>query len=426
MRTVRALLRAVLAGCLFAGPVLGTAGCADREEPTLVVLGPWTDGEERSFVAMLAKITERTGVRYVYEGTRSLRETLVAQLRTDSPPDVAILNGQGELAEYARDGDAHPLPDGLASASFGPWGPRITVRNKDGEQRQHTYWVPVRVDLKSIVWRRDGGEQATGPARWCLGMASGATSGWPGTDWIEDLLLQRQGPDVYTDWATGELAWTDTKVKRAWQEWRELLVAAGPKAGPKAVFTPFESLGDGRWGLLNRGDCALEHQGSFIRRHYGDDVMPAPTPDVVPGLPDHRKVHEVSGDMAAVFTPSDAAWELLRQFIDRRTRDEWAAAALPVERPFFSDGTAGPDPLTPGTKAVLRLFREADELCFDASDAMPSTLRGAFQRAVLEFLTAPQDTELLDRLLGQLDAERRLQIQADAFALEDLCGRPGD
>lgn len=86
MRTVRALLRAVLAGCLFAGPVLGTAGCADREEPTLVVLGPWTDGEERSFVAMLAKITERTGVRYVYEGTRSLRETLVAQLRTDSPP----------------------------------------------------------------------------------------------------------------------------------------------------------------------------------------------------------------------------------------------------------------------------------------------------------------------------------------------------
>ncbi|MFJ4769967.1 hypothetical protein ACIP88_12730 [Streptomyces uncialis] len=68
----------------------------------------------------------------------------------------------------------------------------------------------------------------------------------------------------------------------------------------------------------------------------------------------------------------------------------------------------------------MRLFQE------DASDAMPSTLRGAFRRAVLEFLTAPQDTELLDRLLGQLYAERRLQIQADAFALEDLYGRPGD
>lgn len=422
MTTSRPLIHTVLVCCLLAVAAVTSVGCSSDERRTLVVLGPWTDGEEKPFEATLAKIGERTGHRYVYEGTRSLRETLVAQLRTDSPPDVAILNGQGELAEYARDGDAKPLPDDLASAAIGPWAPRITLRDKDGEQRQHAYWVPIRVDLKSIVWSRPNAPETAGSPRWCLGMASGATSGWPGTDWIEDLLLQRQGPAVYEEWATGQLRWDDPRVRRAWLEWRELLMAGGPGAGRSAVSTSFDQLGGGRYGLLNGGDCTLEHQGSFIRRHYGDDVLPAATATFLTGLPAGRKAFEVSGDMAAVFTPSDAAWELMRQLISRDTRNDWAAAAKPAERPFFADGTTGPEPHTAGTSAVLKLFRQAAKICFDASDAMPSTLRGAFQRAVLEFLQDPGDTGLLDGLLAQLESERRLQSEAGAFSLDHLCG----
>lgn len=423
MRITRSLPRSLLVCCLFAVAAVVSTGCSTEEDRTLVVLGPWTDGEEEPFKETLAKIGERTGHTYVYEGTRSLRETLVAQLRTDTPPDVAILNGLGELAEYARDGDAQPLPDDVAATAIGPWAPRITL-NKDGEQRQHAYGVPVRVDLKSIVWSRRGDTEAAGDPTWCLGMASGATSGWPGTDWIEDLLLQRHGPAVYDQWATGDLGWDedDGPVKEAWQAWQTLLTAGGENAGEAAISTPFENLGNGRYGLLNSGDCALEHQGSFIRRHYGNDVLPAATSEFVSGLPTGQKVFEVSGDMAAVFTPSDAAWELMRQLTSRDTRNDWAAAAEPMERPFFPDGTAGPGPLTAGTAGVLKLFREADQICFDASDAMPSTLRGAFQRAVLEFLQDPRDAGLLDGLLQQLESERLLQKETGAFALDHLCG----
>ncbi|MFJ9031600.1 ABC transporter substrate-binding protein [Streptomyces sp. NPDC102274] len=420
MRTTRPSLRTALACCLLAVAALVSTGCSTEEDRTLVVLGPWTDGEEKPFVDTLEKIAERTGDTYVYEGTRSLRETLVAQLRTDTPPDVAILNGQGELAEYARDGDARPLPEDVAQAAIGPWSPRITVLDKDGEQRQHSYWVPVRVDLKSIVWSRRGDTAPAGEPTWCLGMASDATSGWPGTDWIEDLLLQRYGPSVYEEWATGDLEWDDGPVKEAWRSWQTLLTAAGDNAGKEALSTPFE--GQRPYGLLNSGDCTLEHQGSFIRRYYGNDVLPAPISEFVPGLPAPQKAFEVSGDMAAVFTPSEAAWKLMEQLTSRETRDDWAAVAEPAERPFFPDRTAGPGALTPGTAKVLELFREADELCFDASDAMPSTLRGAFQRAVLEFLQNPRDDQLLDGLLRQLEAERQLQREAGAFALDHLCG----
>lgn len=430
MRAAYRLFRTVLAGAVLAGAALLSAGCAAEEEPTLVVLGPWTDGEETPFKTTLAKIGERTGRQYVYKGTRSLRETLVAQLRTDTPPDVAILNGPGELAEYALNGDAQPLEGDVENKAILPWAPSLSVTTAAGTVR-HTYWVPIRVDLKSIVWSRAGEEDA-GPeeAVWCLGMASGATSGWPGTDWIEDLLLQRQGHAVYEDFATGRLPWDGEPVKQAWQDWATLLAADEPGNGRSSLTRHFEQLGAGSYGLLKGKDCTREHQGSFIGRHYGDDVTPAPTSRFIDWPPKNRNVFEVSGDMAAVFKPSDAAWELMLELTSPRTQADWVEAAGPGERPYFPSGktrtaaTTGKNAPTGASADVVRMFNDADQICVDASDAMPSTLRGAFQRAVLQFLEKPEDTELLDDLLAQLEAERVLQREADSFALDDLCGAP--
>ncbi|MFF2184010.1 extracellular solute-binding protein [Streptomyces sp. NPDC058155] len=424
MRAPYRLVRSVLALALLAGAAVVSAGCVAEEKPTLVVLGPWTGGEEDPFEKMLKEMGRQKGRNYVYEGTRSLRETLVAQLRTESPPDVAILNGPGELAQYARDGDAQPLPPKVAGRAIEPWAPRITVPDKHGNMEQRAYWAPVRVDLKSIVWSRPGEKNAAAEdARWCLGMASGATSGWPGTDWIEDLLLQREGPDVYERWATGALGWTDKRVKRAWQDWAAVL-ATDVESAEEAITIPFESLGGGRSGLLNRGDCTREHQGAFVRRHYGLDVMPAPTSDFVEGLPADQNVFEVSGDMAAVFKPSDAAWELVLELTSSDAQDEWGEAAKAGEQPFFPTGTGGTKGATPASEEVRRMLNGAERICLDASDAMPSTLRGAFQRAVLEFLENPLDEAVLDGLLGQLEAERLLQKGAGAFVLDDLCDVP--
>ncbi|HKZ91233.1 MAG TPA: hypothetical protein VJZ50_03775 [Candidatus Limnocylindrales bacterium] len=33
-----------------------------------------------------------------------------------------------------------------------------------------------------------------GVRAWCMGLGSDASSGWPGTDWIEDFVLRQSGP----------------------------------------------------------------------------------------------------------------------------------------------------------------------------------------------------------------------------------------
>ncbi|NGO81024.1 extracellular solute-binding protein [Streptomyces sp. YC504] len=420
----KAGVRTALGAVLFAVTTLSAGACTGAEDRTVTVLGPWTDGEEKPFVAALKKIEKRTGVRYFYSGTRSLRDTLVAQLQAGAPPDVAILNSLGELTDYAEHGHAHPLPDDIADRAIEPWAPDVTVTVTGDEQlTRRAYWAPVRIDLKGIVWH-DPDDRSEEPQQWCLGMSSGATSGWPGTDWIEDLLLRRQGPEVYQQWALGErsVPWTDKKVRQAWEDWGELL--PGDEEREKALTRSFEA----DTGMLDSNDveCRFEHQGSFIRRHYVDTYLPAPTPRFVSAVgKKHTDTYEVSGDMAAVFKASDEAWDLVRELTGPEARTAWAASAESEgERPLFP-GAMGVAP-TPGsaTAKVRDLLYGADKICFDASDAMPPSLRDAFQRAVLTFLEAPDDDKVLDALLAGLEREAELQREDKTFLLDDLCGSP--
>ncbi|WP_245769669.1 ABC transporter substrate-binding protein [Streptomyces indicus] len=409
------VVRTLLGAALFTVAALSVYACTGDEPRKVTVLGPWTDGEEDPFLAAL----DATGIDYAYTGTRSLRDTLLAQLQAGSPPDVAILNSLGELSEYARDGSVLPLPEGLDDAAVGPWAPEVTAADGDGGPvASRAYWVPVRVDLKSIVWRDPDDDSER--RRWCLGLSSGATSGWPGTDWVEDLLLRREGPAVYEAWATGDLAWTSPEVRGAWQEWGELL--PGGAAADAALVRSFEPRG----GLLDaRPQCELEHQGSFIRRHYDPSYVPAPTTDFLPRLgKEHADSFEVSGDMAAVFEDRPEAWELLRRLTSAEARTEWAAAASTGARPFFP-GAVGLAP-EPGsaTQKVQQLINGAGQICFDASDAMPPTLRNAFQRAALAFVGAGNRGSALGPLLERLERERQLQEEDKAFRFDDLCEAP--
>ncbi|MFJ1968794.1 extracellular solute-binding protein [Streptomyces sp. NPDC087903] len=423
-------LRTLLAACLLAL----VPGCASDAPAPLVVLGPWTGPEGEAFEAALERLDDGTGRTYSYQGTRSLRETLVSQLEADDPPDVAILNSIGELTEYARRDQLMPLTGEAAERAYAPWAPTLLV---DGGQR--TYWVPLKVDLKSLVWSKKA--TPDGPdvdPEWCVGLASQATSGWPGTDWIEDILLHQAGPTPYAEWATGRLSWRTPAVQRAWTTWARLLGTRSADSVERSLTTSFE--GTAASGARPRGlldspgfDCTHEHQSAFIRYVYaGDDIRVEPSARFLDGNAEYRDTYEVAGDMAAVFSADPAAQELVERLSSPAGRERWRAAAGPAVRPLFP-GTAGLAPVTPANPAEREidslLHSRARTLCFDASDVMPPELRDAFHRAVLEFFRDRTQRRLAS-LLRQLDAVRA-RAEADwaddrTFRPpEDICASPG-
>ena len=99
-------------------------------------------------------------------------------------------------------------------------------------------------------------------------MEAGAASGWPGTDWLENIVLRQAGPDAYDQWDQGRLKWSSPEIKSAWQTWGSIV------ADPRMVF-------GGRQAMLatNFGDagnplftspprCYFYNQGNFITSFF--------------------------------------------------------------------------------------------------------------------------------------------------------------
>ena len=80
------------------------------------------------------------------------------------------------------------------------------------------YGFPYEQQVKSLVWYvpenfEDAGYEipqsmeelkalndrivADSGTPWCIGIASGAYTGWPASDWVEDMLLRTQPLEVY-------------------------------------------------------------------------------------------------------------------------------------------------------------------------------------------------------------------------------------
>lgn len=205
---------------------------------TLQVIGVWTEGEEAAFNLVKQRFEAKTGIEVRYQGTRAVEQVLAADVQQGAAPDIAVLSSPGLLADYARRQEIKPL-DFLEQKAESFYGRQWVDLQRLGTGK--LYSVAVKADLKSAIWYRPATLPGPKPATWqqlvnlatshntpwCLGLAAPPTSGWPGTDWIEDILLHSAGPEIYRQWAAGTLPWTSDPVRKAFQDWGAVAVRPG-------------------------------------------------------------------------------------------------------------------------------------------------------------------------------------------------------
>ncbi|MFK0135990.1 ABC transporter substrate-binding protein [Streptomyces murinus] len=400
----RARTVTVVAGCLVllaAAVVLGAR--AVGREPTVTLLANWTGRDEANLRRAVIEPFERAyHVRVDYQGSSAESQVLGADVEAGTPPDVVVLTGPGELADYAGQKQLQPLDGLIPREDFGTsWATPLA----DG----HVYWFPLKADLKSIVWYPAGtgeGQRRAArddPAQWCVGMGSGATSGWPGTDWIEDILLQQQGPRVYQSWASGKLSWRSPEVRQAWTTWGRLMGAGTSEKLLRRTLKTGYAEASAPVTATPRG-CTLEHQASFIRTQSTAwkqaDGRYDPSAALIPGAT-AKDSWEVSGDLVALLHATPQAKRLIRYLSSPAAQRAWADA----ESAFSVDTRARPTATGPTWHRTLAttLLSPAATHCFDASDAMPPTVRDAFAEAVIDYLAHPAR---LTSLLTTLDTLR--------------------
>jgi alpha-glucoside transport system substrate-binding protein len=401
-------MRAALALLLALGLGAACAACGGAAQSQAVtIMVPWSmgTGEYTAFAAVMRKFEDETGIQVRPQVTRAVTQQLDAGLSAGNPPDLVDLPSPGAVEQYEAQRRLRPLTVDL-SAYDQPW--RGLAESAAGT----VYAVPVKADVKSLIWYGTGAltsppaswkalENLSGHGTpWCLGLASGSTSGWPGADWVADLLLSRHQAGDYTRWLAGQLSWQSPEVEDAWQTWGSLMRHGAAVDGgvQGALFTPFNQAAKG----MAAGGCELEHgalsaTGLASTAGYGYVVLPSVSGASAPMM--------VSGDFMGLFTGNPDA----RKFLTYLASDE--AQALWVRQAgghaFSADSAVTPAAYPPGVQRQIASLLQpsaSTAMCFDAGDMMVPDMSTAFQQAALRYIN---DRSTLPALLAGLQKTQR-------------------
>ena len=109
---------------------------------------------------------------------------------------------------------------------------------------------------------------ADGSTPWCVGFESGGATGWPATDWMEDIMLRTAGPDVYDQWVSHEIPFNDPAVATAAETFGDVMFGEGYVLGG-AEQTPAIAFGDAPTPMFDDPPgCWLHRQASFINAFF--------------------------------------------------------------------------------------------------------------------------------------------------------------
>jgi alpha-glucoside transport system substrate-binding protein len=371
---------------------------------------------------MIQPWLDQHGTQLNYTGQRDLAAALTAAIAAGTLPDVAGLPGPGNMQRYYADGDLLPL-DFVDFAAYeaavpfaglgkAPDGKLIGIFTKGAIKGLVWYntavWEGTEADVATLDALNTYAQgAATGEtAQWCIGLESGGDTGWPGTDWIEAILLRQAGTEVYDGWVAGTTKWTDPAIKTAWETFGEAVENAHG-GSDYVVTTAFGKAANPMFE--DPPGCLLHHQASFITDFFANEAGAAPEdygffrfPDIDPA---NAGATTGGGDIFGMFNDTPQARSLIQYMLTPEAQQIW------VERGGFISANknvpleAYPDDIS---RASAEILSNAEVFRFDGGDLMPGAMGAAFFDAVVEYVTNPDD---LDSILANLD-----EIQADAYS----------
>jgi alpha-glucoside transport system substrate-binding protein len=339
--------------------------------------------------------------------------------------DVILLPQPGAVVDHAASGNAVSLEDlGFDIAeledTFGEYF--LTL----GEYKGEHYGLPTNINLKSMVWYpkddfdKAGYEvpttwdellqlsdqiKADGSTPWCVGYESEAATGWPATDWMEDIMLRTAGPEVYDQWVTHEIPFDDPAVKTAAETFGEIMFTDGYVLGG-AENTPNVAFGDAPTPMFDEPPkCWLHRQASFINAFFPEGTEAGKDYDWFPLPPIDQEGTLFAGELAVVFRNAPEVKDFLDNFMGEEV--QCAMGGVTASSRISPNVNVGPDcyanDILADASEVLTEALESGTGRFDASDLMPTAVgAGSFWTGMIDYMR--KGPEALDGILADIES----------------------
>ncbi len=387
------------------------------------VLAQWGGAELETFESVVAPWETAAGGDMKYTGTRDIISLLTVNVEGGSPPDIAIPSEIGLFQRFARAGELVPLSAcGLEEevrANF----PQafIDLGTVDGE----LYGFFFKADGKATIWYNPGffTEQGYEPltaaatfddllalsqeiedggvvAPWSIGVESGGASGWPGTDWLQAILMNNVagGLEANDGLIDGTVAWTDPAVKEAWEKLGEITLEDGwvsQGSGDGIVATNFV---DAIFPLFDTTpSAALHHQAGFAALEIVNQFPNAVAGTDFDFFPWPGGAVIGSADIVYAFNDDEATCSMMKHLASAAAQQIWVEAGGAISPNTGVPLSAYPDDVI--ANAAERLT-EAGTFRFDLDDTLGGATQQAIWAGVLEYITNPG---ALDSILAGIE-----------------------
>lgn len=375
-----------------------TGGGEDFGGAQVTVTGPERDeSEAASIQEVLGAFGAEHGIEVTYLGDADWETNINIQVEGGNPPDIGIFPQPGKLRDFANAGNIIALPDNVVASIDENWPASwASFGNVDGTQ----FGVPVKADLKSLVWYQPARFEelgytvpetlddfkalldqavADGHRPLCVGIESGAATGWPFTDWVEDLMLRRHGPDVYDQWVAHEIPFNDPMVVEVMQEVVDMWVPENVYASSGSIAaTAFQDNGQ----PLVDGQCLMHRQASFYAAFFPEGTAFADGSEQAVDVfyfPDTDGSRPVlgAGTLAAGFNDEPATIAVLEfmstaEYASQRQAAQAAAKGGGLSGFLSAAYDQDPSVYTDLELSFIDILTTAEIVRFDASDLMPA------------------------------------------------------
>lgn len=368
-----------------------------------------------------------TGITVDLVGTQEAETQINVRAAAGDPPELMIIPQPGLLNRLVADGYVLPaaqsVEDNVDEFWSESWKGYGTI---DGT----FYAAPLMASVKGWVWYSPAefeekgveepetwdelleltetlAEDGTATYKpWCVGFGSGDATGWPGTDWVEDLVLRMAGPEVYDQWVTGEVPFSDPQIKAAFEEVEKILlnpdyVNGGFGGVDSIVSTTFNDAG---LPILD-GNCSLHHQASFYEAQWPEGTVVAPDGDVWAFLTpkvdaDAGDAVTGGGEFVGKFVEGEAV-DAVQTFL---SSDTWANLRVSIGGVISANKGLDPENAQSdlGRAAIEILQGEDTVFRFDGSDLMPAAVgTSSFWTGMNDWVSGTVDT---DEMLANIDS----------------------
>ena len=396
----------------------------DIKGKTVTVYTSITAPEDAPHIASYQPFVDCTGAEIKYEGSKEFEAQLPVRVQGGNAPDIAYLPQPGLLNTLVQTGAVKAAPPEVVAnvdKNMPDWKNYGSV---DGT----FYAAPLGANVKSFVWYSpsafaekgyeipttwadllalsdkmvaDAGGEDIKP--WCAGIESGDATGWPATDWVEDVMLRTAGAETYDKWVNHEIPFNDPAVATALAEVGKILkndkfVNGGYGDVKTIASTSFQDAGQ---PILD-GTCYMHRQASFYAANWPEGTEVGPEGEVwafyLPSVDTSTKPVLGGGEFTAAFAdrPEVKAFQTYLssvEWADERAKTCGSGGCVTANK------NADPELLkNPVDKLSAEALTDtAATFRFDGSDLMPGAVgAGTFWKGMTDWIIGKDDKATLD------------------------------